>query len=233
MGACARLGSRWARLPHAGLAGERALCAFLLCKSCFIRDIDLCGPMAALLALHASCAISWAHVCVWGAAGGRHRRGLYPCRSPRLRIVPVRLTCLRQRVRMAKPQTIADSKSGCLGFALHDSLRFETLPPLLVIKAIPRQCQASAGQASSNRPCRRNAPKEHPLNAFYDSAKGPLIIYGTGSDGQGPQGFLSVFWICLICLIFLLTWRELPWVSWSVRRGRGQMHAPGCNSSRR
>ena len=43
MGTCARLGSRWARLPHAGLAGECALCAFLLCKSCFIRDIDLCS----------------------------------------------------------------------------------------------------------------------------------------------------------------------------------------------
>ena len=25
---------------HAGFAGECALCAFLLCKSCFIRDID-------------------------------------------------------------------------------------------------------------------------------------------------------------------------------------------------
>jgi hypothetical protein len=32
MGTCARLGSRWRRLPHAGLAGECALCAFLLCK---------------------------------------------------------------------------------------------------------------------------------------------------------------------------------------------------------
>ena len=43
LGTCARLGSRWARLPHAGLAGECALCVFSLCKSCFIRDIDLCG----------------------------------------------------------------------------------------------------------------------------------------------------------------------------------------------
>ena len=38
-------GSRWARLPHAGFAGECALCAFLLCKSCFTRDIDLCGGL--------------------------------------------------------------------------------------------------------------------------------------------------------------------------------------------
>ena len=36
-------------LPHAGLAGECALCAFLLCKSCFIRDIiDLCHLCAHL-----------------------------------------------------------------------------------------------------------------------------------------------------------------------------------------
>ena len=35
-----------------GFAGECALCAFFLCKSCFIWDIDLCGPMASLLALH-------------------------------------------------------------------------------------------------------------------------------------------------------------------------------------
>jgi hypothetical protein len=59
---CARLGSRWARLPHAGLAAECALCAFLQCKSCFIRDIDLCGPMAAFLALHTLRALSWGTV---------------------------------------------------------------------------------------------------------------------------------------------------------------------------
>jgi hypothetical protein len=53
LGKSARLGSRWARLPHAGFAGKCGLCAFFLCKSCFIRDIDLCGPMASLLALHA------------------------------------------------------------------------------------------------------------------------------------------------------------------------------------
>ncbi len=40
MGTWARLGSRWARRPHAGLAGECTLCAFLLCISCFIRDTD-------------------------------------------------------------------------------------------------------------------------------------------------------------------------------------------------
>ncbi len=51
--ACARLGSRWARLPQAGFAGECALCTFFRCKSCFIQDTDLCGPMASLLALHA------------------------------------------------------------------------------------------------------------------------------------------------------------------------------------
>jgi hypothetical protein len=43
-----------------------------------------------------------------------------------------------------------------------------------------------------------------------------------GSDGQGRKAFLSFFWICLIFLIFLLTWRELAWVSWSVRRGRAR-----------
>ena len=55
MDTCARLpvGSRWARLPHAGLAGECALCVSSPCKSCFIRDIDLCRPIAAFLALHA------------------------------------------------------------------------------------------------------------------------------------------------------------------------------------
>ena len=46
MGTCARPGSRWARLPHTGLAGECALCAFLRCKSCLIRDSDLHRPMA-------------------------------------------------------------------------------------------------------------------------------------------------------------------------------------------
>ena len=45
MGTRGRPGSRWARLPHAGLAGNRALCVFSLCKSCFIRDIDLCRPV--------------------------------------------------------------------------------------------------------------------------------------------------------------------------------------------
>ena len=36
------------------------------------------------------------------------------------------------------------------------------------------------------------------------------------------KAFLSFFWICLIFLIFLLTWREHAWVSWSVRRGRAR-----------
>ena len=84
MGTCARpgvhTGGRWARLPHhipdwpgplCVTVGECALSAFLLCKSCFIREIDLCGPMAALLAVHALRALSWcaqwAHMRVWGA----------------------------------------------------------------------------------------------------------------------------------------------------------------------
>ena len=33
------------------------------------------------------------------------------------------------------------------------------------------------------------------------------------------KAFLSFFWICLI---FLLTWHEHAWVSWSVRRGRAR-----------
>ena len=69
LGTCARLGSRWARLPHAGFAGECALCAFFLCKSCFIWDIDLCGPMASLLALHALRTVCGATRRVWRAAG--------------------------------------------------------------------------------------------------------------------------------------------------------------------
>jgi len=32
------VGGRWTRLPHAGLAGECALCAFLVRKSCFINN---------------------------------------------------------------------------------------------------------------------------------------------------------------------------------------------------
>ena len=70
MDTCARPGSRWARLPHAGLAGNRPLCAFLLCKSCFIRDIDLCGPTACFPGAYALSALSWAHLCVGGVAGG-------------------------------------------------------------------------------------------------------------------------------------------------------------------
>ena len=69
LGTCARLGSRWARLPHAGFAGECALCVFSLCKSCFIRDSDLCGPMAWFPGAYILRALSWAHVSVWGAAG--------------------------------------------------------------------------------------------------------------------------------------------------------------------
>ncbi len=82
MGTYARLGSRWARLPHAGFAGNRALCALLLCKSCFIRDIDRCGPMAALLAVHALRALSWAYMRIWGSAGSCHTppRGVLPVR---------------------------------------------------------------------------------------------------------------------------------------------------------
>ena len=69
MGTWARLGSRWARLAHAGVAGNRALCAFSLCKSCFIRDIDLCGPTACFPGAYALRALSWAHLRVWGATG--------------------------------------------------------------------------------------------------------------------------------------------------------------------
>ncbi len=43
-----------------------------------------------------------------------------------------------------------------------------------------------------------------------------------GSDGQGPKGFSFVFLELFDFLIFLLTWRELAWVSWSVRRGRAR-----------
>ena len=64
------------RLPHAVLAGACALCAFFLCKSCFIRDSDLCGPMASLLALHALRAVCGATRRVLGIAdSGRHMPG--------------------------------------------------------------------------------------------------------------------------------------------------------------
>ena len=69
LGTCARLGSRWARLPHASLAGNCALCVCFLCKSCFIRDIDLHPPMAWFPGAYALRALSWAHVRVWGATG--------------------------------------------------------------------------------------------------------------------------------------------------------------------
>jgi hypothetical protein len=70
------LGSHWARLPHAGFAGECSLCVFSLCKSCFIRDIDLCGPMASLVALHALHAVCGATRRVLETAdSGRHTPG--------------------------------------------------------------------------------------------------------------------------------------------------------------
>ena len=78
MGTWARLGSRWARLSHAGLAGECALCAFFLCKSCFIRDIDLHRPMAWFPGAYDLRTISWPHGRVWGAAG----RGCHSPASP-------------------------------------------------------------------------------------------------------------------------------------------------------
>ena len=78
LGTCARLGSRWARLPHAGLAGECALCVFSLCKSCFIRDIDLCGPMACFPSAYALRALSWADVHVRGAAGRGYHTPAWP-----------------------------------------------------------------------------------------------------------------------------------------------------------
>jgi hypothetical protein len=78
MGTWARPGSRWARLPHAGFAGECALCAFFLCKSCFIRDIDLRRPMAWFPGAYDLRTLSWAHVRVWGAAG----RGCHTPASP-------------------------------------------------------------------------------------------------------------------------------------------------------
>jgi hypothetical protein len=59
-GTCPRLGSRWALLPHAGLAGECALCAFLSCKSCLYSGYrPLQTRVAAFLALHTLRALSW------------------------------------------------------------------------------------------------------------------------------------------------------------------------------
>jgi hypothetical protein len=47
-----------------------------LCKSCFIRDSDLCGPMTALLALHALRAVCGATRRVLETAdSGRHTPG--------------------------------------------------------------------------------------------------------------------------------------------------------------
>jgi hypothetical protein len=78
LGTCARLGSLWARLPLAGFAGDCALCVVFLCKSCFIRDIYLCGPMAWFPGAYVLRALSWAYVRVWGAAG----RGCHSPASP-------------------------------------------------------------------------------------------------------------------------------------------------------
>ena len=52
-----------------------------------------------------------------------------------------------------------------------------------------------------------------------------FLIYkytALGSDGQGPKGFSFIFLDLFDFLIFLLTWREHAWVSWSVRRGRAR-----------
>ncbi len=85
MGTWERLGSRWARLPHAGFAGECALGVFSLCKSCFqviqVRDIDLCGPMACFPGAYILRALPWTHVRVWdplGAAATRRFTGKWP-----------------------------------------------------------------------------------------------------------------------------------------------------------
>ena len=78
MGTWGRLGGRSARLPHAALAGERALCAFFLCKSCFIRDIDLHRPMAWFPGAYVLCVLSSAHMRVWEATG----RGCHMPASP-------------------------------------------------------------------------------------------------------------------------------------------------------
>jgi hypothetical protein len=49
-----------------------------------------------------------------------------------------------------------------------------------------------------------------------------LLIRHWEVTARVQKAFLSVFWICLIFLIFLLTLREHAWVSWSVRRGRAR-----------
>ena len=97
MDTCARPGSRWARLPHTGLAGNRALCAFLLCTSCFIRDIDLCGGVWQLPAAfqtricahgrdHEACTASKAAVGRWRSISrikhDLHRRNAQSARFP-------------------------------------------------------------------------------------------------------------------------------------------------------
>ena len=48
---------------------------------------------------------------------------------------------------------------------------------------------------------------------------GPLIRHWEVT-ARVHKAFLSFFWICLFFGIFLLTWREHAWVSWSVRRDR-------------
>jgi hypothetical protein len=62
-----------ARRSHWHTTDAGVLCAFLLCKSCFtIRDIDLHRPIARFPGANDLCALSWAHVRVWGAAGSCH-----------------------------------------------------------------------------------------------------------------------------------------------------------------
>ena len=58
--------------------GSAHFFGFLLCKSCFIRDIDLCGPMASLLALHALRAVCGATRRVWRATGRGYRTPAWP-----------------------------------------------------------------------------------------------------------------------------------------------------------
>ena len=97
-GTCAHLGSRWARLPHTGLAGNRALCAFLLCLSCFLRyGVARGGP---------------------GARGRQRRGGPRPRAGPGVGAVRVRVAGRGLCRWTARPRLPAPEASDAPGAAV-------------------------------------------------------------------------------------------------------------------
>jgi hypothetical protein len=177
MDTCApRLGSRWARLAHAGVAGNRALCAFLLCKSCFIRDIDLLRcRVAALLAVR-----------VWKAAGSPR---LHRPREPlpaRLALPPHRVASVRL-LRDCSLDEAADVRQAGVG-----SVRTRRTPTGSAAGQSPgKRCTRT--RAAPSRPLQKNGGHESSLCSVVRTGKypsqEPLAAGGRGSSGVPGKTF--------------------------------------------